>query len=193
MAGSHRCFISCLCLLVGAGTGCADLAWRAKSQPKIITDADVVQSQSVVHSASFAMRDVDREGQLVGGIYAVENNAWRWTAGDFGLVLATPPGASSNGAHLVLAFNIPDVIIRRTGPVTLSAYVNGAEVGARTYIAAGSQNFSAIVPAGLLSESPAGVDFHLNKRVARGVLEGRELGVVAVSVSLETGVLKNAP
>ena len=139
------------------------------------------------------MRDVDRARQLAGGIYGVENNAWRWTAGDFGLVLATPPGASSQGAHLVFAFNIPEVIIRRTGPVTLSAYVNGVEVGATTYSTAGSQNFSVVVPAALLSESPAGVDFHLDKRVPQGVLEGRELGVVALSVSLETGALKNAP
>ena len=183
---SHRCLISCLCILAATGTGCSDVARRAQSEPETITNADVAQNQPVVHSASFAMQDVDRAGQLAGGIYGVEGNAWRWTAGDFAVVLATPRGASSHGAHLVLAFNVPDVIIRRTGPLTLSAYVNGAEVGARTYSTAGSQNFSAVVPAALLKESPAGVDFHLDKRVPRGVLEVRELGIVAVSVGLDS-------
>lgn len=183
---SHRCFIWCLCLLTGSGTGCTDLSRRAKPQPEIITNGDVAQSQPAVHTASFAMRNVDRARQLAGGVYSVEGNTWRWTAGDFSVVLATPDRASSHGAHLVLAFNIPDLIIHRTGPLTLSAYVNGAEVGARTYSTAGSQSFSAIVPAGLLSESPVGVDFHLDKPIPRGVLEARGLGVVAESVGLES-------
>lgn len=181
-----RCCMSCLCVLAGVGTGCANLTRQSKPQSAIITNGDVAQTQPLVHSASFAMRNVDGARQLAGGIYAVENNAWRWTAGDFGVVLATPRGASARGAHLIFAFNIPDVIIRRIGPVTLSAYVNGAEVGARTYSTAGAQSFSAIVEPALLKSSPVGVDFHLNKRIPRGVLEGRELGVVADDVFLET-------
>lgn len=186
MTGLQCCLISCLCILAGAGTGCGDIARRSQSQPETISNADVAQYQPVVHSASFAMRNVDTAGQLAGGIYAVEGNAWRWTAGDFGIVLAAPRGTSSKDAHLAFAFSIPDVIIRRTGPITLSACVNGSQVGAATYSTAGSEKFSAIVPAALLRESPVAVDFHLDKRIPSGVLEGRELGVVAESVGLET-------
>lgn len=174
-----------MCILAGAGTGCANLTRRGSPQAETISDSDVAQIQPAGRSTTFSMRDVDAANQLAGGIYGLENNAWRWTAGDFGFVLATPRGASAHGAHLMFAFNIPDVIFRRTGPITLSAYVNGAEVGAKTYAAAGSQNFSAIVPPELLSQTPVGVDFHLDKSIARGVLEGRELGVIADRVGLE--------
>lgn len=183
---SHLCFISCLCILAATATGCGDLRQRAQSPTETITNADVTQNQPVVRSASFAMRNADSRSQLAGGIYAVEGNAWRWTAGDFGLVLAPPPGASSRGARLAFAFSIADVIIRRTGPITLSAYVNGAQVGAQTYSTAGAESFSVMVPAALLSESPVAVDFHLDKRIPSGVLEGRELGVIAESVGLQT-------
>jgi hypothetical protein len=150
----------------------------------MISNKDVVQIQPVVHSRSVTMSNVDGTRQLAAGIYNAENNKWRWTAGDFSIVLATPHVASTHGADLVFAFYIPDAIMSRTGPVTLSAYLNQVEVGVTTYRTAGAQRFSAMIPPGLLRQSPVAIDFHLDRYVPRGVLDARELGFVAESVSL---------
>jgi hypothetical protein len=183
--GLHRSSISCLGLLLVATTGYADLIWSRNLQPEMISNEDVTQIQPAVHSQSFTMRNVDVARQLAAGIYGVENSDWRWTAGQFSIVLATPHGASTRGAELVFVFDIPDAIMRRTGPITLNAYLNHAAVGARTYTAAGAQRFSTMITPEFIRHSPVVIDFHLDRYVPAGVLEDRELGVVAYTVSLE--------
>lgn len=183
LIGLHRRSVLCLGLLA---TGCGHLSRRGNPQPELISNADVAQRQPVVHSDSFTMRNADETKQLVAGIYGVENSDWRWTAGEFSIVLATPRGASTRGADLVCEFAIPDAIMGRTGPVTLTAYLNATEVGAKTYSAAGAQRFSARIPPELIRQSPAVVDFQLDRYIPAGVLEGRELGVIAHTVRLES-------
>jgi hypothetical protein len=185
LIGLHRRSISCFGLLLVATTGCADLMRRRNPQPEMISNEDVAQIQPVVHSHSFTMRNADATRQLAAGIYGVENSDWRWTAGEFSIVLATPRGDSTRGADFVFEFYIPDTIMRRTGPVTLTAYLNQAAIGATTYTAAGAQRFSAMTPPELIKQSPVVIDFHLDRNVPRGVLDTRELGVVALTVSLE--------
>jgi hypothetical protein len=184
LIGLHRRWIWGLGLLLVATTGCTDLL-RRHPQPEVISNEDVAQRQPVVHAHSFTMRNPDETKQLAAGIYAVENSGWRWTAGAFSLVLATPRGAPARGATLVFEFDIVDAILRRTGPVTLTAYLNEMEVGAKTYGAAGAQRFSAMIPPELIRQSPAVIDFQLDRYVPGGVLEGRELGVIAHTVRLE--------
>jgi hypothetical protein len=159
---------------------------RPNPRSETISNEDVVQIQPVVHSPSITMRNVDAARQLAAGVYSLENNNRRWTAGDFDIVLATPAGASTRGANLVFAFNIPDAIMRRTGPITLTACLNDVQVGEITYRTAGDQRFSAAIRPELLKQSPVAIDFHLDRYVPKGVVEGRELGVVADAVSLET-------
>jgi hypothetical protein len=185
LIGLHRRWISCVGLLLVATTGCADLMRRRNQQPAMISNEDVAQIQPVVHAPAFTMSDVDATRQLAAGIYGVENGGWRWTAGEFSIVLAAPRGTSTRGADLLFGFYIPDAIMRRTGPVTLTAYLNDMEVGASTYAAAGAQRFSAKIPPELISQSPEVIDFHLDRNVPGGVLESRELGVIAHTVSLE--------
>ena len=184
LIGLPRRWVSCFGLLVVATTGCSDLIRRRTAQPETISNGDVAQSQPVVHSHAFTMRNVDATRQLAAGIYGVENGEWRWTAGEFSIVLATPRGASTRGADLVFEFFIPDGNLHRTGPVTLTAYLNEVEIGATTYTTPGAQRFSAMAPPELIRQSPVVIDFHLDRNVPSGVLETRELGVVALAVSL---------
>jgi hypothetical protein len=158
---------------------------RRNAQPEMISNEDVAQIQPVVHSRSFTMRNPDETRQLAAGFYGVENSDWRWTAGEFSVVLASPRGASTRGAHLVFEFDIPDVIMRRTGPVTLTAYLNEAEIGTTAYTGTGTQRFYAVAPPKLFKQTPVVIDFHLDRSVPGGVLDDRELGVVARTVSLE--------
>jgi hypothetical protein len=182
--GSHLRSISFLGLLLSAGTGCSATR-RRTAQPEMISNEDATQIQPVVRTPSFTMHDMDVTGQLVSGFYQVESNKWRWTAGDFSIVLATPPRAATHGANLVFAFYIPDAILRRTGPLTLFVYIDQTEAGRTTYKTAGAQRFSAIIPPQLLRQSPVAIDFHLDRSVPKGVLDSRELGFIAESISLE--------
>jgi hypothetical protein len=42
-----------------------------------------------------------------------------------------------------------------------------------------------MTPPELIKQSPVVIDFHLDRNVPKGVLDTRELGVVALTVSLE--------
>ena len=86
--GLDRRSISWLGLLLIATTGCTDARRRGNPQPKMISNEDVEQIQPVVHSHSFTMRNTDATRQLAAGIYNVENSGWRWTSGNFSIVLA---------------------------------------------------------------------------------------------------------
>src|SRR5690242_16265577 len=152
-------------VLLLTGTGCMETMQPCKRQPEMISNEDVAEIQPAVHSHSFTMRNMDATWQLAAGIYNVENRSWRWTEGNFSIVLATPDQASRRGADLMLAFSIPDVVMRRTGPVTLTAYLNGAEVGTTTYRTSGTQRFSAPIPPDLMKQSPVAIDFHLDQYV----------------------------
>lgn len=158
---------------------------RPNRQPGVISNEDVAQKQPVVRSQSFPMNNLDASKQLVTGFYAVENNQWRWTAGDFSIVLATPRTAATRGANLVFKFAIPDAILRRTGPLTLAAYLNQTEVGNASYKTEGAQRFSARIAPELLTQSPVVIEFQLDHYVPKGVFDFRELGVIAESISLE--------
>jgi hypothetical protein len=184
LIGLRRRAISCFALLLAATMGCADLKHRRNPQPEVISNEDAAQIQPVVHSHSFTMRNADATRQLAAGVYGVENSDWRWTAGEFSVVLATPRGASTHGAGLVFEFFIPDGNLHRTGPVTLTAYLNEQEIGTTTYTAPGGHRFSAAISPELVKQSPVVIDFHLDRCVPRGVLDIRELGVVALTVSL---------
>jgi len=184
LIGQHCRSISCLALL--AATGCTRFTRPRDTQSVPISNQDAAQLQPMVRSQSFTMRSADAARQLAGGIYGIENNQWRWTAGNFSLVLATPRGAATHGANLLLGFYIPDVIIGRTGPMTLTACLNGAEVGVRTYSTAGAHSFAASIAPELLSKSPVAIDFHLDRYVPSGAQDFRQLGVIAETVSLES-------
>ncbi len=122
--------------------------------------------------------------QLMSGFHSVERNAWRWTMGRFAVALQPPAGAAQNGATLELRFSIPEMIVKRLGPVTLSARVEGTPLIPETFSNSGPRIYSRAVPAGALKRPPVMVSFALDKFLKAGEVEGRELGVVVTTVSL---------
>ena len=123
--------------------------------------------------------------QLISGWYKVEFNAWRWTARKFSVELRPPIGAAVRGATLTLNFTLPVVVISQLGSVTLSASVQGSRLAPETYRTAGKALYARKVPAGLLSGKTVRVDFELDKVMAPGKGDSRELGIVADWVGLE--------
>ncbi len=123
--------------------------------------------------------------QLLAGFYAVEQGTWRWTKKAFSVALKPPPPLPDEAVTLELRFTVPKVSIQRLQALTLSAAVNGVSVGAETFDKPGDYNFTKPVPAEALDQEIAKVTFRLDRAIAAGEIETRELGLVATSVALQ--------
>jgi hypothetical protein len=132
------------------------------------------------------MGDPKQEKQLVNGFYAIEANAWRWTAKDFTVTLRPPTGSATRGATLIFALSIPQVAADKLQSVTLSASVNGTALAPETYAHDGQYEYKRDVPPNLLKGGAVRVEFHLDKSMPPAGADARELGVVARSVGLES-------
>ena len=124
--------------------------------------------------------------QLVNGFYDVEQNAWRWTAGRFTVMLRPPRGAAEKGAVLNLKFAVPDVVLAKLKTISLDASVGGTTFPPETYTQAGEFTFQRDIPADLLKGDTVKVDFHLDKSLPPSGSDARELGVIVTSVGLES-------
>ncbi len=122
--------------------------------------------------------------QLIHGFYDPEGNAWRWTARQFSAVLPTPD--SSTTTQLVFKFNVPEVSIRKLGPLTLSASVNGFSLPTVTYSVPGDYTYRHDIPAAALTGEAVTVDFSLDKTLPPEGTDRRELGLVAMSLAFES-------
>ncbi|MBZ5593728.1 MAG: hypothetical protein LAP39_15930 [Acidobacteriia bacterium] len=123
--------------------------------------------------------------QLLSGWYPIEHNSWRWTAGKFAVLLRPPIGAAVKGATLTLHFTLPGIVISRLGSVTLSASIQGSRLAPQTYRTEGKAMYARDVPPSSLSGNTVRIDFELDKVMAPGEGDTRELGVVADRVGLE--------
>ena len=124
--------------------------------------------------------------QLVGGFYGIEQNAWRWTGRRFSLVLRPPLGASQKGATLQVRLTVPPVIVEKLKTVSLSATIGGSALPPETYTEAGDYTYTREVAPALLAGESVRVDFELDKSMPPAGADARDLGVVVLSVGLES-------
>lgn len=122
--------------------------------------------------------------QLVRGFYALEGGAWRWTMGRFTVTLRPPTGSAAKGARLEVKLAVPETVLNKVGPVSLSATVGGLAIEPQTFSTAGDHTYTRDVPASALTGEAATFDFALDKYLAAGVVEQRELGIIVSSVGL---------
>jgi len=132
------------------------------------------------------MSDQAAATQLFKGFYALESGSWRWTAGEFHVLLRSPQGAAQKGATLSFAFSIPDLVIKKLNAISLSAKVGTVTLKTESYSKAGAYTFSADVPPALLTSDSVTIDFALDKSLPAGSVDQRELGLVATAVGLES-------
>jgi len=137
-------------------------------------------------SSMIRMADPRAASQLLSGWYQVEDNAWRWTARNFVAVLRPPPGSATLGAVLEFRFTIPEVVIKLLKSVTISANVRSFRLSPESYLRPGDDDYARDIPPGVLSGDSVRVDFTLAKAILPSQSDGRELGVIAHSLSLET-------
>ncbi len=122
--------------------------------------------------------------QLKEGFYGLEENAWRWTAGRFTVVLGIPEEAPKTGAVLSLRFSLPEAVLGRLGPVTVVAAVSGVELEPQTFAWSGTHIYERRVPAAALAGDTATVEFHTDKTIPPSEADRRELALIFVSASL---------
>lgn len=122
--------------------------------------------------------------RLLEGFHGVEAGGWRWTQKHFAVQLLPPPRGQPHWVRAALYF--PDALIRRTGPITLTAKAGNKTIGTRTFAEAGEMVFEAPLPSA--SIGPVRVDFHLDKALPPGAEDSRELGLIVKSVGWRGGL-----
>ena len=154
-----------------------------KRPPKVQVQETVEEGPHM--ASSIKMGDPKQESQLINGFYAIEGNAWRWTARQFTAVLKTPFGASQRGGTLEFDLTVPQVVIDKLKTVSLQASIDGNALPPETFSTAGPATYKRDIPATMLTGENVKVDFQLDKAIPPGNNgDMRELGIVAGSLSL---------
>ncbi|MCC6391669.1 MAG: hypothetical protein IT167_13805 [Bryobacterales bacterium] len=154
-------------------------------KPQRVRAGAVDQGENGLRSV-VSVADPRTSAQLVRGFHALESNSWRWTKGNFTVTLRPPLDADKDGAWLLLKFSMPESVVSRVGPVRLTANVNGAPIEGETYSKDGDYTFRREVPASAFhGDNPVSIEFELDKFLAAGVVEGRELGIIVSMIGLE--------
>ena len=154
-----------------------------KTEPDLsaFTEEEPPHLSSLIHVA-----DPLVASQLLSGWHQVEQNAWRWTARNFAAVLRPPPGSADLGAILQFRLVVPEPVIKQLKFVTLSASIPGLRLSPETYRQPCEAAYARDIPPRTLSGDSVRVDFALDKAIPPSQGDGRELGVIAFSLALET-------
>jgi hypothetical protein len=132
------------------------------------------------------MGDPKAEPQLVTGFYGVEAGAWRWAAKQFTVSLHPPPGSAQKGGKLTVKLTVPPVVIEKNHNVSLSANVGNVTLAPETYTTAGEYSYVRDIPASALGGDAVRADFALDKAMAPTPPDIRELGIIVLSIGLES-------
>ena len=157
---------------------------RGKHNRNTVQNEEPAAAPRIVSTVK--MNDPNAPAQLLHGFYGVEGGAWRWTADQFAVVLRTPLGAVQRGATLKFAFNVPDVVVQKLGAIKLTASIGSTLLKSEKYSTPGSYTFTADIPPDQLTKETITVDFALDKSLTPGMVENRNLGLIAMAVGIES-------
>lgn len=136
--------------------------------------------------SSIQAADPRAAAQMLDGFYPLEQRLWSWTTRKFAVSLAPPQPVADLPVELALRFTIPDIIIEKLGPITLTAYIDGVEVASRRYEQPGvGLAFGAEIPDVLLTGDETVIEFELDKSMIADEAPIRELGIVFLSAALQ--------
>ena len=116
--------------------------------------------------------------QLIDGWHEAELTGWRWTKREFSLGL--PAGRCR---RITMRLFIPPTVLERLGVLTLRASLDGTELRQAVLDKPGEHVYTRLLNAHDGSSDRV-IHFQLDKALAAGVQEDRELGVVVSSVEL---------
>jgi len=113
------------------------------------------------------------------GVHEIEQGVWRWTRGRFALLFPAQSGART----LTVDLHVAASVISRLGPVTLSAWAGEHRLNPETFHGSADYTFQRPVPEG--AGDPLAVHFALDRYLAAGAVDPRELGLVIKAASVE--------
>ena len=172
----NKILAACLGLALWTLPGCTNSA-----PPKTAPETIAAPSGREVRFALELGKDYP-EDRLPRGLYESEG-AWRWSARVFAFSLDVPD--VEGPIYVELEFALSEILMKDLGDVTLTARVNGEEVGRETYPDHGKRLFTKLVPDGLLEGRRVEVEFELDKAKRPNSPTDRELGLIAISVALK--------
>jgi hypothetical protein len=143
------------------------------------------EEESAVLASVIHMGDPKVAPQLLKGFYNIESDAWRWTAGSFSVALRPPRNAAVKGATLHFRFVLPEAVLSKLKTMSLSANVNGTALSPETYTRQGEYDYAREIDPKLLQGEAVNVDFTMDKFLPAGMVETRELGLIAMSAAFE--------
>ena len=161
--------------MAGLGGSC-----KAKRRVRVET----VEEEAGPMASFIRMSEPKTAVQLVRGFYGLEQGAWRWTKGEFSVTVRPPAAAAQNGARLEAKITVPEAIIVKLGQTTLHCVVNGHVVEPEKIEKAGDLIYKRDIPASVLGGEAVTFDFRLDKFLAAGQVEERELGLIVTTVGL---------
>ena len=166
--------------LVSALLATVLLVSSCSRRPPAVEQPLVQEEQAL---STLRVADPKAAAQLLNGWHEVEAGGWRWTAKQFSVAMKVP--APGKPAVLKLEFAINETLIKRLGPVALAATANGVALPGETYSGPGDQVYTRTVPASALTGDLVRIDFLLDKALAAGEVDQRELGVIVSAVGLQ--------
>jgi SAM-dependent methyltransferase len=113
--------------------------------------------------------------ELLGGWHESEETGWRWTAREFGVRIRAGRGARA----LTMKLYLPEESLRRLGPVTLEATVNGHALEPAVFERAGLTTWVRELPA----SGELDVKFRLDKALPPEAEDERERGMIVAVIS----------
>jgi len=180
----RRTSIALLFSITVAGTGWLSVGCRPAETTPVAENAPeaVTELKSTV-----TMGDSEAAAQLLNGFYDVEGGSWRWTMSHFSVILAVPEGAADKETELVMQFTIPQAVIDKLGPITLSAQAGEVALPPETYTQAGDHVYRKKLPATAVTGEAVTLTFSLDKALPPSETDRRELGVIVTSIGLRAG------
>jgi hypothetical protein len=167
-----------LCVTLFAGTAC---------RPRRDLSQYTVEDAKANLLPEVNLGNPAHASQLKSGFHQVEEGAWRWTEPKFVVELKAPFAGQKIGATLVVKGAAPDILIMKTGPITLSAKLNGVALGQMTYSKAGPVELRLDVPAQSMRADTLLVEIDSSPGLPPGSFpgDGRSLGLIVSSVGFE--------
>jgi hypothetical protein len=145
---------------------------------------DIVPNTVHIGPASSLRTGDARRANQLDGFHQIEEAGWRWTKREFAVTLALPELPAGGSARLTLDLYVPDTIIGKLGPITISAQLNHHPLKPETYAKPGSYTVTRDVPGTWLSPGSNRIEFSLDKALEPTATETRELGVVVSAAAL---------
>lgn len=167
-------------LLLALGLTLGACRRSPENVPATATREETRELATMIHVA-----DPRTSLQLIKGFHEIEQNAWRWTMARFAVTLRAPAGASQKGATLVLQGAVPDAVIAKLKSVTLTAEVEGVTLAPEIFAKPGECAYRRDVPPRAFPAEAVTVNFALDKSLAPGEADHRELGIVVTSIGFE--------